>query len=737
MTSQINFFASCPKGLETLLSDELASLGGQELRLTAAGVYFSGELATAYKACLWSRLANKILLPLESWPVDSADALYQGANTIAWEEHLAPASSFAVDFIGTNKAIRHSQFGALRIKDAVVDRLRQVHGRRPDVDLANPAIRINAYLSKNRVKLSLDLSGTSLHKRGYRAEQGVAPLKENLAAAILLRAGWQGLAAEGGSLLDPMCGSGTFLIEAAWMAADIAPGLLRPHFGFERWLQHREEIWHELIVQARARRAAGLARELPEIRGYDDNPRVLDAALGNIERAGVEAWVRVSRKPIALFKQPTHKNLKPGLMLCNPPYGERLGEEAELASLYRTLGQVAKTELPGWQLGVFTGNPKLGQELRLRPKRKYKFFNGSIASELLLFDLLSEEQAQLREDVADALPQPLEASPQSLEAPPQPLSEGAQMVANRLRKNRKRLSKWSKKEAVECFRVYDADMPEYAAAIDVYRDKLHIQEYAPPKTVDAIAAQRRWQELLDATTDVFECDREDIVVKTRQRNRGSQQYQKLGEPEESHFFPVREGRAELLVNLQDYLDTGLFLDHRPLRRRIGEQMQGKSFLNLFCYTATATVQAALGGARESVSVDMSHTYLDWARKNFMGNNIHEERHPLVQADCLEWLRECRRGFDVIMLDPPSFSNSKRMTQVLDIQQDHVALIKRCVELLTPGGILYFSTNLRRFKLDADALVAFKVRDISRQTLDPDFAQNPKIHQCFEIKASEL
>ncbi len=741
MTLSKTFFASCPKGLELLLRDELHSLNGgnsESLRVTAAGVYFEGDLRAAYRACLWSRLANKILLPLGKWDITSGDQLYQVARELAWEEHLAPNSSFLVDFIGTNEAIRNSQFGALRVKDAVVDRLRQAQGVRPNIDKVNPDVRLNAHLTKGSIRLSLDLSGASLHRRGYRTEQGAAPLKENLAAAILLRAGWPAIAAAGGSLLDPMCGSATFLVEGGWMAADIAPGLLRAtgaqsRFGFEKWLQHDAALWDQLIAEAQQRKQSGLAKGLPEIRGYDENPRVLDAALGNIERAGLEDWIRISRKPVAEFKRPTHKVLQPGLMLCNPPYGERLGEETALRTVYRTLGQVAKAELPGWQLGVFTGNPQLGQELRLRPRHKYKFFNGTIPSELLLFDLLSEEEATLRQDVAltDATDS---AEMTGAANARQALGAGAEMVANRLRKKRKHLTKWLRKEDVHCYRIYDADMPEYAAAIDVYGDRIHVQEYAPPKSVDADAAQRRLQELLQATATVFECAVEDLAIKTRQRNRGKQQYEKLGEPAENHFFPVREGRCELLVNLQDYLDTGLFLDHRPLRKRIAEHAQGKTFLNLFCYTATASVHAALGGARESVSVDMSHTYLDWARKNFVHNRINEARHQLVQGDCLQWLRDCRRGFDLIMLDPPSFSNSKRMTDVLDVQRDHVALISRCVELLTPQGVLYFSTNLRSFSLDWDSLADCKVRDISKQTLDPDFAQNPKIHQCFQISA---
>lgn len=723
------FYATCPKGLETLLAEELQQIGASATRVSGSGVEFDGSLPTAFAACLWSRLANKILLPLGSWAVEDEQSLYEVAGAVNWSEHLAPAGSFVVDFLGTNHQIRHSQYGALRIKDAVVDQLRRTHGQRPNIDKSNPDLRINALLHRGRVQLSLDLSGRSLHRRGYRTEQGAAPLKENLAAAILLRSGWREMAASGGALLDPMCGSGTFLVEAAWMAADVAPGLLQPRFGFDGWLQHLPEQWEELLGEARARREAGLARGLPEIRGYDSNSVVLKAAQNNIERAGVEQWVRVSCKPLVEFKRPTHKTLERGLVVCNPPYGERLGEEAELRATYRTLGEVAKAELPGWQLAIFTGNPELARETRLRPKQKYKLFNGPIAAQLLLFDLLSAAQARLREGDDEAADTGDAAQVPSLGS----LTAGAQMLVNRLQKNRKRLAKWLKKEGVNCYRLYDADMPEYAAAVDVYGERLHVQEYAAPKTVDPDAAQRRWKDVLEATAFVFGCPVDAIATKTRQRNRGAQQYQKLGQAETEHFFPVREGRAELLVNLQDYLDTGLFLDHRPLRLRLGRETAGKRFLNLFCYTATATVHAALGGAQESISVDLSNTYLEWAERNFARNQINPAHHQLVQQDCQQWLRECRQGFDIIMLDPPTFSNSKRMQGVFDVQRDHVATINRCMELLLPGGVLYFSTNLRSFKLDGAALARWDVRNITRETLDADFAQNAKIHQCYAIQ----
>lgn len=725
MKQILNFYATCPRGLEDLLIQEIQALGGEKARQTIGAVYFEGALALAYELCLWSRLANRVLLqlnnPRQSPPIATDLALYSAVAAIAWEEHIGPQSSIAVDFVGTNKAINNTQYGAMRVKDAVVDRMRSRTGSRPNVDKQNFDIKIQARLAKDQIQLGLDLSGASLHQRGYRTEQGAAPLKENLAAAILLRAGWPGLAAQGAPLIDPMCGSGTLLIEAALMALDIAPGSFRQRYGFEQWLQHDSTLWAQICEAATARRAQRL-QNLPPLHlwGMDDNPRVLQFAEANARRAGVDGYITFTRAGVGAFALPEAAS-HAGLLVCNPPYGERLGEVDALRDTYRTLAQVAKEQCSGWQLAVFTGNPELAKEMRLRAKKINKFFNGTIACELHQFQLLSADEAVLRRDL-DRIE---EAQ----------LSDGATMVLNRLKKNVRKLKKWAEGEGVEAYRVYDADLPEYSAAIDVYGERVHVQEYAAPKTVDATAAEKRLRDLVQATACYFGISPKDIALKTRQKNRGVTQYEKLSA--EGDFFVVQEAQAKLWVNLLDYLDTGLFLDHRPLRLALHRQAAGKKFLNLFCYTASATVHAALGGAAESVSVDMSRTYLDWARRNFELNKMNAYQHKLVQADCMKWLEECREGFDLIMLDPPTFSNSKRMEGVLDVQRDHAALIKRCMELLNNGGRLYFSTNLRDFKLAHDELSSYSIQDITSDTIDLDFERNKKIHHCYWIQHTEL
>ncbi len=733
MSDALPFFATCPKGMEDLLLTEVQNLNCIEYQQTVGAIYFTAPLSAAYRLCLWSRVANRVMLllnePADSPPIASDLALYSAVAAVPWEDHMTGDTSFAVDFVGTNKIIVNTQFGAVRVKDAIVDRMRTKIGRRPDVNKQQPQLRIHARLAKGELQLGLDLSGTSLHQRGYRLDQGTAPLKENLAAGILLRAGWPELAQAQAVMIDPMCGSGTLLIEAALMARNIAPGLVRlrnglDQWGFSHWLQHSEPTWQELLADAKSRgRFATVGEQNEEIVywGLDRDHKMLQLAKANAERAGVAAGIAFKQSEIRQFVRPEPAAGKTGLLICNPPYGERLGELNELKQTYLDLAEVSKVQCPGWRLAVFTGNPELAREMRLRPKRVNKFFNGAIPCELYSYELLSMEQATLRRD-RDVVNK-------------EDLSGGAEMVANRLKKNLRRLLPWLKETDTNAYRVYDADLPEYAAAVDLYDGQVHVQEYAAPKTIAEDAAQKRLRELVNAVAYVFAVPQAKIALKQRLRTKGKQQYEKLQDQKE--FFSVTEGRARFWVNLWDYLDTGLFLDHRPLRRIVFNEAGGKRFLNLFCYTATASVQAALGGASQTVSVDMSNTYLEWANRNFELNNIRSDRHQLIQADCLKWLQQCRQGFDLIMLDPPTFSNSKRMDGVLDVQRDHVALIRRCMELLHPKGKLYFSTNLRSFKLDAESLASVSISDITARTLDFDFARNPKIHQCFLIEHREV
>ena len=426
------------------------------------------------------------------------------------------------------------------------------------------------------------------------------------------------------------------------MAMDIAPGLARPAFGFQHWLGFREHPWQALRDDAEARRAKAMDQDWPEIRGYDASGKVLQLAEHNIDAAGLTGKVRVSRKELAQFSRPTHRELPHGLVITNPPYGERVGDTASLVHLYRYLGTRLKEEFSGWRGALITGNPELGKTMGLRAVKQYQFFNGTIASKLLLFDI--REAHFVGERSAEKSPAEKPATVT--------LSAGAQMFANRLRKNHKGLRKWLRDQAIDCYRLYDADMPEYAVAVDVYGNRVHVAEYRAPATVAEAAAEQRLADVLTAIPEVLPVAAEQIVIKQRQRQRGRAQYGKRRST--ADFTEVREGAVRLLVNLEDYLDTGLFLDHRPLRARLAELCAGKRFANLYCYTGSATVYAALGGARFSTSVDLSATYLDWARRNLALNGISETRHQLVRADCQAWLRDNRNRYDVVLLDPPTF-----------------------------------------------------------------------------------
>jgi 23S rRNA (guanine2445-N2)-methyltransferase / 23S rRNA (guanine2069-N7)-methyltransferase len=716
------FFATCPKGLESLLQEELTELGASTTQLTVAGVYFTGDISLAYRACLWSRLANRILLELAVVQADDADMLYNHVVQIPWHEHIPETGSFLVDFVGTNPSIRNSHFGALKVKDAIVDEIREQTGERPDIRAEMPDVRVSVVLKRNDAIVSIDLSGESLHRRGYRQQQGEAPLKENLAAAILIRAGWPAMAKEGKALVDPLCGSGTILIEGALIAADIAPGLFRDYFVFEGLLKYDAALWQSLVSEAKDRREKGLENFLLWIRGYEADVKSVARAVRNIREAGLSDFIKVFRQEVSEFS-PHPEKRENGLIICNPPYGERLGEEDSLVYLYRALGQKLKEECVGWQAAIITGNPYLGKQMGLRANKQYAFFNGSIPCKLLLFTVQPEWFVEAGDHYRPAEEESV--TPAVVEE----LTAGAQMFANRLRKNVKQLDAWAKKNAIECYRLYDADMPEYSVAIDRYGDYIHVQEYAAPKSINPEDAQKRLHELMSALPSALNIPGEHIFLKQRRKQSGKQQYEKLDEQEQ--MVEVGEGGCRLLINLSDYLDTGLFLDHRPLRLMIQHKARGMRFLNLFCYTGSATVHAAMGGAETTTSVDMSNTYIRWAKRN-MALNGFSEQHHIVQADCFTWLKENKEKFNIILLDPPTFSNSKKMDDVLDIQRDHVELIELSANHLAKKGEIYFSTNYRRFKLDDRVFARFIVEDITEQTIDKDFARNQRIHQCWKI-----
>lgn len=484
MPEALKLFASTPKGMEQLLADEIKLFGGYHMNPVRAGVEFTGTLETAYRLCLWSRIANRVLLPLPSFEAKTPEALYEGIQKTDWSKHMSPEGTMAVDFNISRSKINHSHYAALKVKDAVVDQFRDKYDLRPSVDTEYPDLRINCYLAKNICRLSIDLSGDSLHRRGYRLEGGGAPLKENLAAAILTLAEWPTISAKGGSLVDPMCGSGTLLVEGAMIAADIAPGLLRSHFGFKFWKQHDCILWASLLAEAEQRRDKGLTK-LPSIQGFDIDGKMISIARANIERAGLEGHINISASDISQAKPGT---LEPGLVVSNPPYGERLGGSKDLALLYRQLGNTLNKAFSDWQSAIFTGLPKMASYTGLYPENKHTLFNGTLQCVLLCYGARRSELSEALEGE----------------------SEGAPMLANRLNKNLRRLERWKRREGVSCYRLYDADLPEYALAIDLYQgDELwvNVQEYQAPASIDPAKAAQRLRDALHSIKEVLEIGR--------------------------------------------------------------------------------------------------------------------------------------------------------------------------------------------------------------------------------------
>ncbi|MCG3729009.1 bifunctional 23S rRNA (guanine(2069)-N(7))-methyltransferase RlmK/23S rRNA (guanine(2445)-N(2))-methyltransferase RlmL [Vibrio cincinnatiensis] len=700
------YLAVTSNGLENLLVEELTQLGISDAKPVQAGVKFSASNEHIYRCCLWSRLASRFVRVVAEFTCQNDMDLYLSATAINWVNHFHSSKTFIVDFNGTNREIRNSQYGAMKVKDAIVDCFSKKNLPRPSISKDQPDLRIHVRLHKEKALLGIDMVGAGLHIRGYRPESGRAPLRETLAAALILRSGWE----PGRPLLDPMCGSGTLLIEAAMMAANIAPGLKRAKWCFEALEDFQPELWAEIKSEAAVQARKGVKKTDTKFFGADNDPRVLQMAKENARRAGVDELIQFELADAAKLTRP--QGFEHGVIICNPPYGERLGTHPGLIALYTAFGGQLKAEFGGCQASIFSSSDELLSCLRMRAEKQFKLNNGALPCHQKNYTIAERDTSQLTD-----------VSGPSLIAPD---------FANRLKKNLTKIGKWAKREGLDCYRIYDADLPEYNVAIDVYLDQLVIQEYAPPKTIPEEKAKRRLTDIIRAAIQVTGTDANNVVLKVRERKKGAAQYQKLAQ--QSQTFTVNEYGVKLLVNLHDYLDTGLFLDHKLTRRRLAQMAKGKDFLNLFAYTGSATVHAACGGAKSTMTVDMSKTYLEWAKENMKLNGQVGRQHQYEQADCLQWLSSAKGYYDLIFIDPPTFSNSKRMEQTFDVQRDHILLMENLKRILRPGGTIVFSNNKRHFKMDMEQLdeLDLLAQNISAQTLPMDFERNKHIHNCWLI-----
>ncbi|MGM0434003.1 MAG: bifunctional 23S rRNA (guanine(2069)-N(7))-methyltransferase RlmK/23S rRNA (guanine(2445)-N(2))-methyltransferase RlmL [Pseudomonadota bacterium] len=494
-----DFFVTASWGLLELLADEMAAFGIEVTGRASAGLWMRTDMAGARGICLWSRLASRVILHLHRAPADSADTVRRAAAVIPWEDWLRPQMSFRVRFQGTHGDIRSPRFGAQCVKDGLMERVRSLGVTEPTMTPDQPDLPIQARLRHGQLELGLDMAGASLHQRGYRSEAGEAPLRETLAAGLLYRAGWPEVARAGGDLADPFCGSGTILVEAAMMATDTAPGLFRG-FAFEGWPGAVTEGWPEQQAQADERRAQGLADSRSRFRGTDVDGRVVAAAWRNIERAGFSDRIHVEKCDVAEWRMP--EKATTGLILTNPPYGNRLESRERAAELFRILGERLRSEAVGWRFGLLLSESELGHQLGLRSRRQYRFYNGSLETTLLLFDIRESEfrqPEQSLEEVRTGIPEPVIHN-----------QERAAMLANRLRKNRRHLRRKIHQAPDESHCLYDADIPEYAVRITQTGEQLTITEYAPPASVPQKAARQRLAEVLAVAPNVLGVDPEAV-----------------------------------------------------------------------------------------------------------------------------------------------------------------------------------------------------------------------------------
>ncbi|CUR48577.1 23S rRNA (guanine-N-2-)-methyltransferase rlmL [Alloalcanivorax xenomutans] len=701
----MEFVTTCLPGLAPLLAEELVELGISVTETGNAYVIIDGRQEDGLRVCLWSRLAERVLLPLVTLEISAEEAPEALAAALDWPALVAAGAPLFLN-LEHGKGVR----GDNRISTRRLARALPPSLRVSDSELGACCVR--GRLDEDQAHLWLDLAGTPLHRRGYRLAGGRAPLRENLAAGVLRAGGWH-RQDRPSMLLDPFCGSGTLLIEAAWMAGGVAPGALRQDYGFMAWRGCRRALWEGLREEA----AATLRKvpSLPPLKGFDVDNRAIQYAMDNAERAGVRRLLHLERRELGALRQRDLGDT--GLLVTNPPWGERLEERERSAWLHAGLGRLMGQRALNWTavlLGTdVTTLDRCGMELQ----SQHRLLNGPLKNYIRVY--------RPRPPVPEA---PLRVAPEPGFAPP----EGAVPLLNRLRKNGKHLRRWLEREDIQSYRLYDRDLPEFNVAVDIYGDQALVQEFKAPSSIDPDKAKERRQWAVSAVRSALAVHREQVHLRTRERQKGHRQYQKLDS--RGQYKVVREGRAHLLVNLNDYLDTGLFLDHRPMRLRLAQESAGKRVLNLFAYTGAASVHALVGGARRVVTVDASRRYLDWAACNLALNGFSSDAHPLERADVMSWLETCREQFDVVFCDPPTFSNNKSRQDFV-VQEHHGELIRRILKRLEPGGVLYFSCNFRRFELDESIRRWYQVEDLTQWSTPEDFRRHG-LHHCFAIRHGE-
>jgi len=786
-TFQLELIATSAVGLEAVVAREIKALG-YETAITQTGrIVFNADEAGIARANLWLRSADRVLLRLGTFEATDFGQLFDRTYALPWEQWLGRDAAFPVNGRSVKSQLSSVPACQKIVKKAIAEKLKNAY-QLDWCEETGPLYTLEVALLDDQATLTIDTSGAGLHKRGYRKLTGEAQLKETMAAALVQLSFWR----PERQLVDPFCGSGTIPIEAALIGRNLAPGLNR-QFAAEAWPRLPAALWDEARREARE-----LARpDLPlRIIGTDIDAAALSLARYHAEQAGVAGDIHFQQRD---FRDLTsHKPY--GCVICNPPYGERMGESSEVEALYRSMPDVLR-RLPTWSHYILTAWSDFETLVGQPADRRRKLYNARIECTYYQFhgpkpvrrvvgereqgtgsslqqpageptpehprngsastpisapcspvdaDLcVINDKGPMTNDYLSSPPDPIIPSPQTnavtnhlrQRAIPQArpafggLTDNARRQAetfkSRLAHRARHLRRWPTKRGITCYRLYDRDVPEIPLVVDRYEDCLHLAEYDRPH--DRTPAEHGdWLDLMARTAgEVMDVPPARVFMKRRERQRGTAQYERFAEA--GRTFDVREGGLTFRVNLSDYLDTGLFLDHRITRSLVRAAADGKRFLNLFGYTGAFTVYAAAGGAAAATTVDLSNTYLDWAKENLRLNNVLDRRHTFVRDDARAFLEFHRPGrvYDLAVVDPPTFSNSKKTERDWDIQRDHAELLARLTDLMAPGGTIFFSTNSRRFKFATDEIPGVTVREISRQTVPEDF-RNQRIHRCWRL-----
>ncbi|QWT17658.1 bifunctional 23S rRNA (guanine(2069)-N(7))-methyltransferase RlmK/23S rRNA (guanine(2445)-N(2))-methyltransferase RlmL [Collinsella sp. zg1085] len=805
-TDFFELYASCPQGFEAALARELKFLHMHRVRPLKGRVTFSGTVEDAMRTCQNTRLASRVYVVLGRFDAVTADELYAGSYALTWEDILTPGSSLAISVQGVTRELRNTQFIAQKVKDALCDRLIDTTGQRPDIELANPDARVHVAVKVGRVSISLDLAGQPLFKRLSKhclsAAGELSLLRSDYAAFVLAQLGWLDSALDKrdhasclGTLVD-LSPSAGIALEAACTATQTNMHASRTKWGYDAW-----QAASNLATSSGAGTLAKLSADMPNAEAKQSpqpqqDPLRIFASVDDTHRqtvqricaaAGVQKDIHIVNAQFdAILKHINAPERKADLEQRNhqAPYSQQVlylaadMRDVPFAQAHQSLQliqQLFETSTREVHLALLSrdtmperifshAHQHIELMLQNEPISLYCYTKTAQRVSAHHHELTSKTLGNLPDGSpvnrvpatahnvkANQTPIAQKAHHADNEFEPALLIPESIQFANRLKKNLRHLRKWARREHVNCYRVYDADLPDYAAAIDLYEGSattpgrwLVLAEYAPPKSVDPAKAQARLLDMLTLAPQILEVDASCVYARARTRSRGGSQYgrQKGYSAQQSIHPIIEEGGLSFELNFDDYLDTGIFLDHRLTRnlvRSLARERKSRYFLNLFAYTGTASCYAADGGVQETVTVDLSNTYLDWAERNMAANGFTGSEHYYVRDDVLGWLQgQIRRNnqWDLIFCDPPTFSNSSKMGQrSWDVQRDHVELLSAIQQILMPSGVAVFSCNLRNFKPAWDELAALglKLTDISAQTIPPDFARNQKIHHCYLVE----